>query len=598
MNYKELKEQLKEVKRQHLEKTKEKQALAKELSSLDGERNELDSMMQSEIKSAKNAELQKEEQIISKPFEVRIEKLEAKRNSLKNNYQSTLSRITTEEYSKSYQEDLTITSDIKESVKVAKTSVETNLGKRFTDELYNQLSNKEVALDIGDLEDISSKLADITKEVERMSYKSKTNIFEKIDEIFNKFNPCKEDDTSSEEYIRKQVIRYLIICGIISFAVIYFCAPYLLILVVILGAFNIYKNWRIYSLVLDCKLIEDNLQSIEKIISDTIINQVNKDRAVLQKKYETKEENINNMLAKLNDAMQTKLLDIRKTYMFDDSAIQNKYHINKASIDNKELSLKSSIAQEENNLIKLQKLIDNLELKLSEATESLKGYYLNYKSKSKEVILDDNFLLDIRDRKPIFWNCPEQSCLFVYENDKDAINFIRLISLQLFVRLNLFSIAINVWDKRTMGTYMQAFTTAPESMISIAYSDDTISESLELLYEIIGKRLTVITREFKDIKEYNNRMLELDSLAESYRFVFILHPSDNLLSDDSFVQLLINGGPVGIFPLIFMTPSEIEHLGKNANEFIDSVACCYTLSSDEVSPKAKEFIKETYVKND
>ena len=216
---------------------------------------------------------------------------------------------------------------------------------------------------------------------------------------------------------------------------------------------------------------------------------------------------------------------------------------------------------------------------------------------STETLLDDNFLLDIRDKRPVFWICPEKSCLFVYDNEKDVTDFIRLISMQLLVRLNVFSIAIDVWDKRTMGTFMQSFTSAPKSVFNIAYNDNDIEESLSLLYEVIGKRLTVITREFENIKEYNQRMLELDSLAESYRFVFIMHPSDSLLTEDSFIQLLINGGPVGIFPLIFMTPKEIEDLGKDANDIIDAISCCYTISNGEINPKANEFIKETYVKD-
>ena len=195
--------------------------------------------------------------------------------------------------------------------------------------------------------------------------------------------------------------------------------------------------------------------------------------------------------------------------------------------------------------------------------------------------------------------------LIVYDKEMDMIQFIRLFIMQLRCKLNPYALSIDVIDLINMGRdfvyFAEQGSLKTEADIKARFNVISTKEEMKdamSKYSIeLAKRQRNILVEFKTIEKYNEAMLELESITESYMFMvyFVQDLSD--CSDINFQQLLNTGADVGIYPIICIS---LRNFTKNAtnHENLEYFNDIQFLEDGEIKKRAKTFIFDTYFSED
>lgn len=592
MDYKKLKEELIELKRERSSKNRKKQDVESELEKLALDLNNMDIKELDEIEQAKREELAKLEKEASEPIEEKNRILESKKLSTKTKYEERLSDINFDKYKITYQSDLNVANELKNSLNCAEEYLNSAISSRFREELLSQLNEKTIEINADNIEEIQIDFTRLQRNVKQMSFGNSLKVFEYIDKGFEYLNPCK-DDEQTEESLRQKVILYVGVCVLLTFLIVIFGTPYLIVILIILAVFNFYKNRCIYNLLMNWKVLNDNVTNIDTIINQKIEKDMERDRAKLDIAYNKRQQKLDEMLNKNNDLLHEALTSTRNNFIFDDSKIRDSYRLTKENLNSKIISLKSTIGEYNSILNDLSRRIVDKEAEVAKAGNKMIDLYLNYNAtnKNKEFILDNEFLFDIQDNKPIFWEHPKTSCLFLYKIRSNAIDFINLIITQLLVRLNVFSINIDIFDVLTVGQDFAMFTNAGQELVGVHTNDTAIESCYKQISEELLRRNKIIKVEYSNIDKFNEAMLSMESLTESYKFIFMLNPSSKVIDSSEINQFNRVGGSVGIYTNIFMSEDDLLDIYSKDKSFLDTIGQIYLLDDKKVEPRAKDFIK-------
>lgn len=592
MDYRKLKEELTTLKRERSSKNREKQDVESELERLALDLNNMDKRELEEIEQAKREELSRLEREASAPIEEKNRVIESKKLSAKSKYEQRLANINFENYKVNYQTDLNVANELKTSLSCAEEYLNGAISERFREELLNQLQEKTIEITADNIEEIQTDFSRLQRNVKQMSLGKSLRVFECIDKGFEYLNPCK-DDEQTEESLREKVILYIGVCVTLTFLIVIFGTPYLVIALIILASFNFYKNRCIYNLIMNWKVLNDNVSNIDTIINEKINKDMEQDRAKLDVAYNKRQTKLDEMLNKNNDLLHDTLMSTRENFMYDDTRIRESYRLTKENLNSKIISLKSRIGEYNSTLEDLTRKIIDKEAEVAKAGNKMIDLYLNYDSnnKGKEFILDNEFLFDMQDNKPVFWEHPKTSCLFLYRTRSSAINFINLIATQLLVRLNVFSINIDIFDVLTVGQDFAMFTNAGQELVGIHTNDTSIEGCYKIIAEELLRRNKIIKAEYSNIDKFNEAMISMESLTESYKFIFMLNPSNKVLDSPEINQFNRVGGSVGIYTNIFMSEDDLLDIYNKDKNFLDTIGQIYLLNDMAVEPRAKDFIK-------
>lgn len=592
MDYRKLKEELTTLKRERSSKNREKQDVESELERLALDLNNMDKRELEEIEQAKREELSRLEREASAPIEEKNRVIESKKLSAKSKYEQHLANINFENYKVNYQTDLNVANELKTSLSCAEEYLNGAISERFREELLNQLQEKTIEITADNIEEIQTDFSRLQRNVKQMSLGKSLRVFECIDKGFEYLNPCK-DDEQTEESLREKVILYIGVCVTLTFLIVIFGTPYLVIALIILASFNFYKNRCIYNLIMNWKVLNDNVSNIDTIINEKINKDMEQDRAKLDVAYNKRQTKLDEILNKNNDLLHDTLMSTRENFMYDDTRIRESYRLTKENLNSKIISLKSRIGEYNSTLEDLTRKIIDKEAEVAKAGNKMIDLYLNYDSnnKGKEFILDNEFLFDMQDNKPVFWEHPKTSCLFLYRTRSSAINFINLIATQLLVRLNVFSINIDIFDVLTVGQDFAMFTNAGQELVGIHTNDTSIEGCYKIIAEELLRRNKIIKAEYSNIDKFNEAMISMESLTESYKFIFMLNPSNKVLDSPEINQFNRVGGSVGIYTNIFMSEDDLLDIYNKDKNFLDTIGQIYLLNDMAVEPRAKDFIK-------
>ncbi len=122
-------------------------------------------------------------------------------------------------------------------------------------------------------------------------------------------------------------------------------------------------------------------------------------------------------------------------------------------------------------------------------------------------------------------------------------------------------------------------------------TESGFNEEVEKYKEELEKRTVIILKEYGSIVEYNRFMLSIESLTESYRFIFMINPSVNVLTNANFKQILAVGGSVGIFFHIFMDIEKFYKLREQALSVIESIDKIWLLDRSGAKSRAKDWVE-------
>ena len=184
--------------------------------------------------------------------------------------------------------------------------------------------------------------------------------------------------------------------------------------------------------------------------------------------------------------------------------------------------------------------------------------------------------------------------LFVHDcGHYDISNFIKLISIQILNRMNPFAFEINYWDLKELGMDMRVFDPlATPSLYNIRTGEDEIKTAQEDLMFTLKKRSINIMREYPNITLYNEAMVNLQSVTESYNFIFVPNFAKSVYNNTNFKSLVYKGANVGIYTLVFVTLDDLNELKEDRDEFLRQFGTIYSFDEDSIKQRVAEFYRQ------
>ena len=85
-------------------------------------------------------------------------------------------------------------------------------------------------------------------------------------------------------------------------------------------------------------------------------------------------------------------------------------------------------------------------------------------------------------------------------------------------------------------------------------------------------------------------MLSIDSLTETYEFVFSLDTGKSLLNNSDLLQVLRVGGEVGLLFNLFEKKQTFIASGNSMTELINSVHTIFVLTGSGAKSRAKDWL--------
>ena len=196
---------------------------------------------------------------------------------------------------------------------------------------------------------------------------------------------------------------------------------------------------------------------------------------------------------------------------------------------------------------------------------------------------------------------PKESCLFLYNKVDEVANFIKLLCVQLRIKMSPMNLLISVIDPEGLGVqYLPLDTSNSEDesikqLFQIITDKSATKDFLEKSNSELDRKVGAILRNYNDIEEYNTAMVESDSLTESYNFIFYLDPALDDVKDSNLTTLLKNGGIVGIYTHLCINMQSFKEMQDSAAEIIKRVNTVYVLQNGSIYKKAKDFALENLV---
>lgn len=500
-----------------------------------------------------------------------------------------------------YTNEDEILADIKTAIDVLQRHVEKSLSSRFRSEL-------ETHLDGGNIDISPEKLESLVTYFNKQStYISKLNKENKVDSVITAVNGfCIEAPFNISEEKKTQNLQFggllLAAAAIFIFAA-KVLFPFYFIFLAFLAFYNVVKNYKIFSAIIAQKAVKDNVDKIDEQLRKQAEEHLKDKKIQLEKDFLNKQANMESELIHLKEQLNTQRVQAEAEFQFDDDDYRKSYDT-AISINTKKLdSLTAEEIDTNTKLTENYNKLKQLEDELDKMAGDIQASFLDFNKVGTDVIFNPNFIFDIQNGKPVFFVHPQKSALFIYNDIVDVIDFIRLICVQLRIKLNPFNLNISVVDLVYMGQNFLGMQPDSDSkddslkkLFQIVSSKEGLKDMLLDLDEELNRKMRSIRSQFSDIAAYNSFMLQSDSLTEGYEFVFYQDPDQNDVADNTLLKIINNGESLGIFMHLFIQKDKFYDFGANGRQLVDSIGRVFLLSDGKYYERAKDFVLENLIK--
>lgn len=383
-----------------------------------------------------------------------------------------------------------------------------------------------------------------------------------------------------------------------------FLFPFYVLFLGVLLFYNVNKHYRIFSALIAQKTVKDNLKLIDESLRNKALEQQQALLQETQEQYDAQLLQAQEELDSLKRRKDSATMSAMQSFTFDDTDLQSRYS-NAIKINNKRLEqLTSEKDSLQHSLNEAQNELQELEHQLHAIAGNVQSEYLDLQKIGTSPIFNPQFIVDIKKSKPTYFTHLQAGMLFLYNDSKDVSNFIRLILLQLRIKLSPHNMNCTIIDTQDLGIdYLPFKPNNPDndeainSLFRIIGDKEKIKETIDDLVASINTRVAAIRQDYDNIAAYNQAMVESDSLTESYEFVFYQNPENRVLSDLNMQQLYRLGGPLGIFVHLFIKKDVFYEMGDLAEELVESSEGIYLLQDGSLLKRAKEFVSENLIKH-
>ena len=554
------------------------------------EYDKADSGLPQAIQDAKERAMKNELDELKEPFIAEIEELEEKNDSLAELMGRKKKEYTRSEFEEPFENELKIINDCISNVSLAETCVKEHLGERLAEVINSRLSVGKIELGVEDLESISKKLNKYQTNLKMMSRTGKSKaIGKKFGDLMEKLTPCK--DENKEGAITNDLIMYTLAVGGTSFLVIKFLSPFLLVGILGLCSYNIYKTYAVYRLLLETKLVQDNTDILKKLISSKVDEQIKQYLEQLENAYELSTEKVNNKISQLNLEMEKQINMLESNFQFDSTEVEEKFKNNKNRLKDEQIAAERNLADLNKNIDDTMSQLRLAERAYNELADSEKDIRLSTASCGDAIVYPKDILYDMdEDNEGEYWNLPTTPCLILYENRAEVTKFCKLLILQLLNQMVPTAIQMDYIDGKYMAADVTELYDLPKGLFNITLNDE-IKKLIEAKKETLLLRLKSIGSD--TIAHYNEEMIKNDSVIIPYNLLLMLDIDLSTLGSQEMERIIINGSQVGIFSYIFIEEEEFladESFRLEFLKIVDKVSLI--TKNGKIKRRSKEYYME------
>lgn len=515
-------------------------------------------------------------------------------------YDSEIEHIKNLDIASQYSDEQAITAEVRASLAVLQEQLTKTISPRFQNELEGQFETQEIAMSSEEIEEVIKYFNKQSRMIEHMG--SSSWIDKLIDKILQVVRIPSLEKSEQAAKVSFGILSVLFVVLVIVAGK--FLFPFYVLFLGVLLFYNVNKHYKIFSALIAQKTVKDNLKLIDESLRNKALEQQQALLQETQERYDAQLLHAQEELDSLKHKKDSATMSAMQSFTFDDSDLQSRYN-NAIKINNKRLEqLTSEKDSLQHDLSSAQNELQDLECQLHAIAGNVQSEYLDLQKIGTSPIFNPQFIIDIKKSKPTYFTHLQAGMLFLYNDSKDVSNFIRLLLLQLRIKLSPHNMNCTIIDTQDLGIdYLPFKPNNPDndeainSLFRIIGDKEKIKETIDDLVSSINTRVAAIRQDYDNIAAYNQAMVESDSLTESYEFVFYQNPEARVLSDLNMQQLYRLGGPLGIFVHLFIKKDVFYEMGDLAEELAESSEGIYLLQDGSLLKRAKEFVSENLIKH-
>lgn len=515
-------------------------------------------------------------------------------------YDSEIEHIKNLDIASQYSDEQAITAEVRASLAVLQEQLTKTISPRFQNELEGQFETQEIAMSSEEIEEVIKYFNKQSRMIEHMG--SSSWIDKLIDKILQVVHIPSLEKSEQAAKVSFGILSVLFVVLVIVAGK--FLFPFYVLFLGVLLFYNVNKHYKIFSALIAQKTVKDNLKLIDESLRNKALEQQQALLQETQERYDAQLLHAQEELDSLKHKKDSATMSAMQSFTFDDADLQSRYN-NAIKINNKRLEqLTSEKDSLQHDLSSAQNELQDLECQLHAIAGNVQSEYLDLQKIGTSPIFNPQFIIDIKKSKPTYFTHLQAGMLFLYNDSKDVSNFIRLLLLQLRIKLSPHNMNCTIIDTQDLGIdYLPFKPNNPDndeainSLFRIIGDKEKIKETIDDLVSSINTRVAAIRQDYDNIAAYNQAMVESDSLTESYEFVFYQNPEARVLSDLNMQQLYRLGGPLGIFVHLFIKKDVFYEMGDLAEELVESSEGIYLLQDGSLLKRAKEFVSENLIKH-
>lgn len=515
-------------------------------------------------------------------------------------YDSEIEHIKNLDIASQYSDEQAITAEVRASLAVLQEQLTKTISPRFQNELEGQFETQEITMSSEEIEEVIKYFNKQSRMIEHMG--SSSWIDKLIDKILQVVRIPSLEKSEKAAKVSFGILSILFVVLVIVAGK--FLFPFYVLFLGVLLFYNVNKHYKIFSALIAQKTVKDNLKLIDESLRNKALEQQQALLQETQERYDAQLLHAQEELDSLKHKKDSATMSAMQSFTFDDADLQSRYN-NAIKINNKRLEqLTSEKDSLQHDLSSAQNELQDLECQLHAIAGNVQSEYLDLQKIGTSPIFNPQFIIDIKKSKPTYFTHLQAGMLFLYNDSKDVSNFIRLLLLQLRIKLSPHNMNCTIIDTQDLGIdYLPFKPNNPDndeainSLFRIIGDKEKIKETIDDLVSSINTRVAAIRQDYDNIAAYNQAMVESDSLTESYEFVFYQNPEARVLSDLNMQQLYRLGGPLGIFVHLFIKKDVFYEMGDLAEELAESSEGIYLLQDGSLLKRAKEFVSENLIKH-
>lgn len=529
-----------------------------------------------------------------------IQSLQHQISQTQQEYDNEIDRIKCMDIASQYSDEQAITAEVRASLAVLQEQLTKTISPRFQNELEGQFEIQEIAMSSEEIEEVIKYFNKQSRMIEHMGSGSWVDkLIDKILQLVRIPSLEKNEKTAKVSFGILSILLVVLVAVAGKFLF-----PFYVLFLGVLLFYNVNKHYRIFSALIAQKTVKDNLKLIDESLRNKALEQQQALLQETQEQYDAQLLQAQEELDSLKRRKDSATMSAMQSFTFDDTDLQSRYS-NAIKINNKRLEqLKDEKDSLQHSLNEAQNELQELEHQLHAIAGNVQSEYLDLQKIGTSPIFNPQFIVDIKKSKPTYFTHLQAGMLFLYNDSKDVSNFIRLILLQLRIKLSPHNMNCTIIDTQDLGIdYLPFKPNNPDndeainSLFRIIGDKEKIKETIDDLVASINTRVAAIRQDYDNIAAYNQAMVESDSLTESYEFVFYQNPENRVLSDLNMQQLYRLGGPLGIFVHLFIKKDVFYEMGDLAEELVESSEGIYLLQDGSLLKRAKEFVSENLIKH-